>query len=176
MTSRAGSFIFLVVFSALATITSQYTWHVFGWSMLPQLALILSIVSFGENFISSQGYYYYTRHEKNGPFVRNVPLWIIFLWVFIIQGSLLASLAIGFTDLQAAIASGMIACSIDFFLLEPYLSRHLELWRWTPLRRGYFYFIPSRLNRFTAPPGNYITWLLFPMIANSFLLLLMLTI
>jgi hypothetical protein len=176
MSSRAGSFVFLVAFSALATITSQYMWHSFGWLLFPQLVLIFSIASLGESFISSQGYYHYTRHERNRPFVRNVPLWIIFMWIFIIQGSLLFSLAIGFADIQAAIASGMIACTIDFLLLEPFLSRYLELWRWTPLRRGYFYFIPTRLNRFTAPPGNYIAWLLFPMIANSFLLLLMLTI
>jgi hypothetical protein len=176
MSSRIGSFILLVTFGALTTITSQYMWHLFGWLILPQIVLIFTIASLGESIISSQGYYHYTRHERNGPFARNVPIWIVFLWIFVIQGSLLFSYAIGLTEVQAATASGLFACIIDFLLLEPLLSRRFELWRWTPMRKGYFYFIPTKLNRFTAPPGNYLTWLFFPMIANTFLIILMLTI
>ena len=176
MSTRAGSFVLLVMFVTLSTITSQYVWHSFGWLMLPHIFLIFSIASLGESFVSSQGYYHYTRHRRNGPFVRNVPLWIFFLWIFFIQSSLLVSIALGFSGFQAAIMSGMIACTVDFLLLEPFLSRYMELWRWTPMKRGYFYFIPARLNRFTAPPGNYVAWILFPLIANSFLIFLMLTI
>jgi len=176
MSSRAGSFVFLVTFGILTTLTSQYMWHSFGWLMLPQLLLIFCIAALGESFVSSQGYYHYTRHKRNGPFVRNVPLWIVFLWIFIIQGSLILSIMIGYTGVQAVVMSGMITCIIDFLLLEPFLSRHLELWQWTSRKRGYFYFIPARLNRFTAPPGNYIAWLLFPLVANSFLIFLMLPI
>ena len=176
MSSRVGSFIFLVTFGVLDTITSQFMWHLFGWLMLPQLVLIFIIASLGENIVSSQGYYHYTRQERNGPFIRNVPIWIVFLWIFFIQGSLLFSFAIGLTGVQAATVSGLIACIIDFLFLEPLLSRHFELWRWNPTRKGYFYFIPARLNRFTAPPGNYVTWILFPMVANTFLMILMLTI
>jgi len=174
MSTRAGSFVLLITFVTLSTFTSQYMWHLFGWFMLPQLFLIFSIAFIGENFVSSQGYYHYTRHRRNGPFMRKVPLWIVFLWIFLIQGSLLLSFTIGFRGLQAALFSGMVAFFIDFLLLEPFLSRHMELWRWTPIKRGYFYFIPARLNRFTAPPGNYIAWILFPLLANSYLILSML--
>jgi magnesium-transporting ATPase (P-type) len=173
MNSRVGSFIFLVAFSALATITSQLLWHLFDWLILAQLLIIFAIASLGESLVSSQGYYHYTRQKRNGPFVRNVPIWIVFLWIFFIQGGLLLSVALGLTGFAAASMSGMVACIIDFVLIEPFLSRYMELWRWTPVRRGYFSFIPARFNRFTAPPGNYIAWLIFPMIANGFLILLM---
>jgi hypothetical protein len=174
MSSRVGSFVFLIAFGVLATITSQFLWHSFGWLILPQLVLIFIIASLGESFVSSQGYYHYTRHERNGPFVRNIPVWIVFLWIFFIQGGLLFSLFLGLTGFHAVMFSGIIACTVDFLVIEPILSRRFELWRWTPTRRGYFYFLPARLNRFTAPPGNYIAWLFFPMIANTFLTFLML--
>jgi magnesium-transporting ATPase (P-type) len=174
MGSRVGSFIFLVGFSLCATITSQLLWHLFSWLILVQLLLIFAIAAIGESFVSSQGYYHYTRQRRNGPFVRNVPIWIVFLWIFFIQGSLLFSLALGLDGLTASSMSGMVACATDFFIIEPLLSKYMELWRWTPVKRGYFSFIPTRLNRFTAPPGNYIAWLLFPMIVNGFLVLLFL--
>jgi len=144
-------------------------WSIFEWLVLLQLLLIFTIASAGESFVSSQGYYHYTKQERNGPFVKNVPIWIVFLWVFFIQSSFLFSLSLGFTGIQAATMSGMIACLIDFLLLEPLLSRNMELWRWTCVKKGYFAFIPARFNRFTAPPGNYIAWMLFPLIANSIL-------
>jgi magnesium-transporting ATPase (P-type) len=172
MNLRAGSIIFLVIFSLLSTITSQLLWHLFGWLMLVQLIFVFVIASFGESFVSSQGYYHYTKHRRNGPFVRNVPIWIVFLWIFITQGAFLLSIAIGLTGFAASWMSGILACTADFLLLEPILSRYMELWRWTPVRRGYFSFIPARLNRFTAPPGNYLAWLFFPMIANGILTLL----
>jgi magnesium-transporting ATPase (P-type) len=175
MSSRVGSFIFLVAFGISATITSQLLWHLFGWLILVQLLLIFSIAAIGESFVSSQGYYHYTRQRRNGPFVRNVPVWIVFLWIFFIQSGLLFSLALGLDGFAAASMSGMVACAADFFLIEPFLSKYMELWRWTPVRRGYFSFIPAKLNRFTAPPGNYIAWLLFPMIVNGFLVFLFLT-
>lgn len=176
MNSRLGNLVLLLVFGALASITSQVVWSIFGWSMLLQLLLIFTLASAGESFVSSQGYYHYTKQERNGPFVKNVPIWIVFLWIFFIQSSLLFSLSLGLTGIQAATMSGMIACLIDFLLLEPLLSRYMELWRWTSVKKGYFAFIPARFNRFTAPPGNYIAWMLFPVIANSFLVFLILTI
>ena len=176
MISRLGSFVLLVLFGGLASITSQLMWSIFGWSILLQLLLIFAIASAGESFVSSQGYYHYTRQERNGPFVKNVPIWIVFLWIFFIQSSLLFSLSLGFTGIQAATMSGMIACLIDFLLLEPLLSRNMELWRWTSVRRGYFAFIPAKFNRFTAPPGNYIAWMLFPVIANALLVFVILAV
>lgn len=174
MSSRIGSLSLLFLFAGFASVTSQFMWMTFDWLMLVQLALIFAIVSIGESFVSSQGYYHYTRQDRNGPFVRNVPVWILFLWIFSIQGSLLFALSLGLSGIHAASMSGMIACMVDFLLLEPLLSRNMELWKWTPVRKGYFAFIPAKLNRFTAPPGNYIAWLIFPMIANSLLVFLML--
>ncbi len=176
MISRLESFVLLVIFGGLASITSQLMWSIFGWLMLLQVLLIFTIASAGESFVSSQGYYHYTKQERNGPFVKNVPIWIVFLWIFFIQSSLLFSLSLGFTGIQAATMSGVIACLTDFLLLEPLLSRNMELWRWTSVRKGYFAFIPAKYNRFTAPPGNYIAWMLFPLIANSILVSLILAV
>ena len=117
--------------------------------------------------------YHYTRQDTNGPFVRNMPLWIVFLWIFSVQASLLLPLFLGLNLVIAIYASGWLALLGDFILFEPYMSRRKELWLWKAVERGYFKFIPSGLNRFTAPPGNFITWFLFPLLANSFLACLM---
>ena len=72
----------------------------------------------------------------------------------------------GLSGIQAAVLSGLLAAVFDFVILEPYFSRHKELWIWDSVADGYFKFIPKKLNRFTAPPGNYITWLIFPIVIN----------
>lgn len=140
--------------------------------MIPHLLLILLVSVIGENFVSAQGYYHYTKQEQNGIFVRNMPLWIMFLWLFCIQGSLLIPYILGFDPVSTILASGFIASMVDIILFEPYMSRRRGLWLWTSVNNGYFEFIPSKLNRFTAPPGNYITWFMFPILANCFLALL----
>jgi hypothetical protein len=169
MSLKVQNFLFLVVFVSLSTITSNILWNSYSWRILPQMLLIILIALVGEHLVSSQGYYYYTRHERNGPFLRNIPMWIIFLWIFLIQASYIVSLLIGLNGLSACLFSGWFASLIDFLFLEPLMSRMMGLWLWTPVEKGYFGFIPSRFNRFTAPPGNYITWLLFPILANCFL-------
>ncbi|MFW9963329.1 MAG: hypothetical protein ACFFCX_07190 [Candidatus Sifarchaeia archaeon] len=169
MSLKVKNFFLLVMFVVLASVTSNVLWDTFGWRILPQIVMILIIAFIGEHLISSQGYYHYTRQERNGPFLRNVPLWILFLWVFAIQSSLLVALGLGMNGLSAFLISGWFTSLADFVLLEPLMSRMMELWRWTPVERGYFGFIPTRFNRFTAPPGNYIAWLIFPIFANCFL-------
>jgi hypothetical protein len=174
MSLKIRNFVYLVIFGILATMSSHMMWVIFQWRLIPHLILIISVAVVGENVISSQGYYYYTRQETNGPFVRNMPLWIMFLWIFSVQSSFLIPIYLGFNGLAAVYISGCLALLGDFILFEPYMSRKKELWRWTAVDRGYFEFIPPKLNRFTAPPGNYITWFAFPLVANSFLVLLML--
>ncbi len=173
MSFKVRNFFLLVAFVVLSSITSNIMWEQFSWRILPHIFLIATIAMIGEHLVSSQGYYYYTRQERNGPFVRNIPLWIIFLWIFSIQASYLFALSIGFNGLIACLFSGWLSLLVDFIILEPFMSKMMELWLWTPVENGLFWFIPSRFNRFTAPPGNYITWLLFPIIMNSFLVLLL---
>ncbi len=174
MSFKVRNFILLVTFVILSSFTSNLMWEEFSWRILPHIFLIMTIAMIGEHLVSSQGYYYYTRQERNGPFVRNVPIWIIFLWVFSIQASYLVALSLGFDGILACLFSGWLALLADFVLLEPFMSKVMELWLWTPVENGYFRFIPTKLNRFTAPPGNYIIWLLFPIFMNSVLGLLML--
>ena len=169
MLFRIKSCSFLVAFVILATITSNFMWSYFQWRIIPHLLLILSVAAIGENLVSSQGYYHYTKQDTNGPFLRNLPIWIIFLWVFCVQASLLVPLSLGLGGFSAIFVSGILAFAVDFLLFEPYMSRRKELWRWTSVENGYFEFISTKLNRFTAPPGNYITWFVFPLLANSFL-------
>ena len=137
-----------------------------GWSVLVQLAGIIMVAVFGESLVSSQGYYQYPKKNDNGPFIRNVPIWIPFLWIFSIQTSFLTGLVFGLSGIQAAVLSGILAVVFDLVFLEPYFSRRKELWIWDSVADGYFKFIPKQLDRFTAPPGNYITWLFFPIVMN----------
>lgn len=146
-------------------------WLQFQWRMIPHLLLILLVAAIGENLVSSRGYYHYTKQDTNGPFLRNMPVWIMFLWVFCVQASLLIPLSLGLGGMSAIATSGFIASAIDFYFFEPYMSRRKELWLWTSVANGYFEFIPSKFNRFTAPPGNYFTWFVFPILANCFLAL-----
>ncbi len=148
-------------------------WEIVGWLLIPQILIVLTIVNIGENFVSSQGYYHYPKANYNGPFIRNVPLWISFLWIFTIQGSFLFLISIGMSVIPSIIFSGWITSIVDFILFEPIMSNLLGLWQWTPVEKGYFGFIPSWFNRFTAPIGNYVVWLLFPIAANSFLIFLL---
>jgi len=176
MSYRLRSFLLLVIFAILAVITSHIMWGYFEWRIIPYMLIILSVAAFGENLVSSQGYYHYTKQETNGPFFGNVPLWIMFLWVFCVQVCYIGSIYLGLSGLPACFMSGILASIADLLLFEPYLSRTKQLWRWTPVENGYFRFIPHKIHRFTAPPGNYITWLVFPILANSFLVFLMIVI
>ena len=156
----------LAAFTLLSILSSLLMWNYVGWSVLVQIGGIMLVAVFGENLVSSQGYYQYPRKDDNGPFIRDVPLWIPFLWIWSIQSSFLAGLAFGLPGIQAAILSGIFAVIFDLVILEPYFSRHKELWIWDSVADGYFKFIPKQLDRFTAPPGNYITWLVFPIVMN----------
>jgi hypothetical protein len=176
MSIRYRNLTFLVGFAIPAVITSHMLWGFYGWRIIPYMIIILSVVLVGENLVSSQGYYHYTRQDTNGPFVGNVPLWITFLWIFCVQASFIVSMYLGLGGFSACIMSGILASIADLLFFEPYLSRTKELWRWTPVENGYFRFIPSKVHRFTAPPGNYITWLLFPILANLLLIFLIIAV
>lgn len=163
---RARYIRILAAFTLLSTFSTYLMWFFIGWKVLVQLAGILLIALLGESFISSQGYYEYLKKDDNGPFIRNVPVWIPFLWIFSIQTSLLVGLALGLSGIQACLFSGLLVVIFDLTFLEPYFSRHKELWVWDSVENGYFRFIPKKLDVFTAPPGNYITWLIFPIVMN----------
>lgn len=165
-TVRARYVKVLSFFTLLATLSTFLMWNYVGWSVLVQLAGIVLVAVFGESLVSSQGYYQYPKKHDNGPFIRNVPIWIPFLWIFSIQTSLLVGLVFGFSGIQAVVLSGLLAGFFDLVILEPYFSHRKELWIWDSVADGYFKFIPKQLDRFTAPPGNYITWLIFPIVMN----------
>ena len=88
------------------------------------------------------------------------------MWVFVVQGALVISLAVGLPAVGAIVASGLLCLVLDLVVIEPVLSRKRALWAWTSVEGGYLGFIPSQIDRFTAPPGNYLVWLIFPIITN----------
>lgn len=149
--------------------TCWLLWNRFGWASCFQTIFILLISVLGENYISGRGYYRYS--ESNCYFVGRVPIWIPFMWISVIQGSLLVvSLTYPF-NLMVIPFSGVMCSLIDLSIIEPYFCRRKMLWSWSPVENGYFDFIPENLHRFTAPPGNYITWFIFPVISNALLFL-----
>ena len=156
----------LSFFTLLASLSTWLMWYYVGWSVLFQLVGIVLVALFGESFVSAQGYYEYPKKQDNGPFFRNVPVWIPFLWIFSIQASFLIGLVFGLHAIQACILSGILAAVFDLVFLEPYFSSHRELWIWDSVEDGYFKFVPTELDVFTAPPGNYFTWLIFPILIN----------
>ncbi|MFX1262470.1 MAG: hypothetical protein ACFFAZ_10305 [Promethearchaeota archaeon] len=165
-TIRARYLRILATFTILAAISTYWMFQYVGWSALAQLAGIILVAAMGESYVSSQGYYEYPRIHSNGPFIRNVPIWIPFLWIFSIQAAFLTGLIFGLSGLEACVLSGLLASVFDLLFLEPYFSRQKELWIWYSVRNGYFRFLPSQLDRFTAPPGNYLVWLIFPILMN----------
>ncbi len=78
----------------------------------------------------------------------------------------------GLNGLVAALVSGVLALIVDLVFLEPFMSRARKLWIWKSVDKGYFSFLPKEIDRFTAPPGNYIVWFLFPFLMNSFMVIL----
>ena len=142
-----------------------------SWRVAVQIVVILFIATLGEHHISGKGYYHYT--SNNEFIIGRVALWIPFLWVFIIQCAFCAMMFMGVTGLVACVGSGLAASLFDFIVVEPYLSGAKGLWLWKPVSNGYFSFMPTRLNRFTAPFGNYLVWLLFPALANYLLVILL---
>jgi uncharacterized membrane protein len=132
--------------------------------VFPQAAVVLITAAIGEHIVSGKGYYSYT--SRNGVFVGRVPLWIPFMWVSLVQGTLLLSLIGGLTGITAVYVSSLICFLADFLIMEPYLCSRKNLWVWKEVEGGYFDFIPESMNRFTAPPGNYIVWFIFPFIQN----------
>jgi len=156
-----------MLFASLGAATTYVLWYATGPYVVVQVLLTLAIGAFGENYISGQGYYHYTN--VNGVFVGRVPAWIPFMWVFAVQGTLLAAILFGLKGFAAIAGSGLLGLFLDSLILEPYLSRSKGLWLWNRGQRGYFSFVPPHLNRFYAPVGNYLVWLFFPVIMNWFL-------
>ncbi|MGY5879675.1 MAG: carotenoid biosynthesis protein [Candidatus Thorarchaeota archaeon] len=156
-----------LLFGFLAGLTSSYLWNGYSYLVLFQTVAILLGAALGEHIVSGKGYYHYTN--RNGLFVGRVPVWIPLMWVATVQGTLILSLLIGLQSVEAVLLSGIVCASLDFYLIEPLASRKLGMWRWTSVDSGYFGFIPTQVNRFTAPAGNYLTWLFFPMLLNWFL-------
>ena len=153
-----------LLFVFLSVITLTPLWHLFGFHAIIQTVGILIVASVGEHVVSGRGYYHYTN--VNGVFVGRVPVWIPVMWVFVIQGALLLSLTMGLVGLQAILLSGILCASLDILAVEPLLSAKYGMWLWTSVDEGYFKFIPAQVNRFTAPFGNYLTWLIFPILLN----------
>lgn len=157
-----------LLFGFLAVLTSSILWIEFGFAAIVQTMVILLVAAIGEHLVSGKGYYHYTN--RNGFFVGRVPTWIPLMWVVVIQGTLLLSSLIGMKGLDAVALSGVISASLDLYFIEPLLSRKLSMWIWTSVDGGYFAFIPDQVNRFTAPFGNYLTWLIFPILTNLILI------
>ncbi|MEM2142462.1 MAG: hypothetical protein QXS20_05465 [Candidatus Thorarchaeota archaeon] len=148
------------LFVVLSAFSTYVLWTLVGWRIGVQVLVTLIIAGVGEHHVSGRGYYHYT--SINGIFVGRVPVWIPFMWVFACHFFHLLSLAVGLTGHWIVIGTGMLGMLTDLSLVEPLFSRVKGLWLWTPVERGYFSFIPSQFNRFTAPPGNYIVWFGFP--------------
>lgn len=163
---RIYEFMLIVLFVILTSLTTYLLWPIVGWRVVIQISIIMSIAVAGEHYISGRGYYYYTKVKHNGFFVGRVPVWIPFMWVFVVQGAFAFSLMMGLLMIESLLCSGLLCLTLDLIIIEPLLSRKRALWAWTPVEDGYFGFLPSQLDRFTAPPGNYLVWLVFPIITN----------
>jgi hypothetical protein len=159
----------IVLFGGLSILTSYLLWTIVGWRVVAQVSIIMIVGAIGEHYISGQGYYYYTKSKHNGFFVGRVPLWIPFMWVFVVQGAFIIPLMLEISIIAAIITSGLLCFLLDLIVIEPVLSRERSLWAWTPVEKGYLGFLPSQLDRFTAPPGNYLVWFIFPVVTNTVL-------
>lgn len=167
--SRRTGLLLSVIFIALGTLTSGALWQIYGWIVSIQVLMILAIGTVGEHIVSSQGYYHYT--ELNGIFVGKVASWIPFMWLVAIQGLFLIGVLLGLDGISCSVFAGILGSSIDLAVIEPYCSRKKSLWIWKPVENGYFSFVPQRINRFTAPPGNYVVWYLFPLFMGLLIVL-----
>jgi uncharacterized membrane protein len=147
--------------------TSYLLWQVFAYRVIFQIIAILGISALGEHIVSGKGYYHYT--ERNGVFIGRVPVWIPFMWLSVVQSSALLALYFGADGVHIILVSGLLTFIGDFILLEPLFSRQLGFWHWTPVENGYFSWIPTSVNRFTAPIGNYLVWIVFPLLTNAIL-------
>ncbi len=168
--SRAVGIGFTVGNIAVASLTSYFLWELYGPAVVVQVVATLVIAAVGEHIVSGQGYYQYTR--KNGVFLGRVALWIPFMWVAAVQTSMVISIVFGATGLVAATGAGLFSMIVDMVIVEPLFSRQRRFWVWESVENGYFSFIPKELDRFTAPPGNYVAWFLFPWLMNVLLVLI----
>lgn len=166
--SRVNGIILTGVFLVLASFTSYYIFQMFSIILFVQLIMILLVAGLGEHYVSGRGYYHYT--PSNGIFLGRVPAWIPLMWVFVVQVSFIIPYLLGVHLLIAALISGIPCIAFDLIVVEPILCRMKKLWLWTPVDDGYFTFVPEQLDRFTAPPGNYLVWLFFPIMMNWILI------
>jgi hypothetical protein len=154
-----------------------------GWIAIIQIGFIIVVTIVGENYISEKGYYSYS--PENQHFLGNVPIWIIPMWVFLIQSTALLAHYLGLGQIDIVIPpdiryggivvslfSGFTCFLLDFLIIEPYFSRRRGLWTWKSVENGYFRFISKEESNFTAPLGNYLVWFGFPIIANYIVVVL----
>ena len=152
-------------------------WLFLGWITFVQIVFVIIVAIIGENYVVEKGYYRYS--SANSPFIRNVPLWIIPLWLYMIQITALLghALGLGLVDIViqplfrwggivVCLFSGLLCFLIDFVIIEPLFSKRLDLWSWHSINNGFFSFIPEKYNKYTAPAGNYIVWFGFPVFAG----------
>jgi len=158
----------LIMFTILSSITFMVLYPYFGILLWVQYLLIMLVTIVGEQIVSSWGYYHYT--DKNRFFFSNIPASIPFFWVFFIQFSLIISRLFFTSDLLIVFFSALLTLALDLVLIEPYLSRKKGFWTWIPKENGMFRFVPGRVNRFTAPFGNYFTWFVLPFLMNALLM------
>lgn len=166
--SRVNGIILSSLFFVLASYTSYFIYEMFQFVLFAQLIMILLVGGVGEHYVTGKGYYHYTK--TNGMFLGRVPIWIPLMWVFIVQASFIIPYILGIHMLIAALISGVLCIAFDLIVVEPILCGMKELWLWTPVDEGYFDFVPKQIDRFTAPPGNYLVWLFFPILMNWSLL------
>lgn len=166
--SRINGIILTSGFFVLASITSYMIFQIFSLILFVQLFVILLVAALGEHYVSGKGYYHYS--QTNGLFIGRVPTWIPLMWVFFVQASFIVPYLFGIHIIIAVLISGVLCAAFDLIVVEPILCRMKKLWSWTTVDEGYFDFVPEQLDRFTAPPGNYVTWLIFPILMNWSLL------
>ncbi|MHA1169918.1 MAG: hypothetical protein ACTSRU_18985 [Candidatus Hodarchaeales archaeon] len=166
--SRINGIALTSLFLVLASFTSFIVFQIFSMILFLQLIMIFLVAALGEHYVSGKGYYQYS--QSNGIFIGRVPTWIPLMWVFVVQASFVVPYLLGIHIVLAVLISGVLCAAFDLIVVEPLLCRMKKLWSWAPVEEGYFDFIPEQLDRFTAPPGNYLAWLIFPILMNWSLL------
>ncbi len=129
--------------------TCWLLWNIVGWASAVQAGFIVTVSVLGENHVSGLGYYRYS--EANCCLINRVPIWIPFMWITVIQGTLPVISSYQTFNWMKILTSGIMCTLIELSFVVPCLCRRRMLWSWSQVETVAMFALVDKFILFCTP-------------------------